>query len=113
MEGAFQIMLRTTGNDPREIRVVPGTTITELKEPHNLKGHQFFYKTPRKGSDTIEHLGITAGETLHAWHTACTAKQRAEWRLKQGKTNTTRYSDLVDLTAASSSAVIGGGHGRR
>ena len=67
-------MLRTTGNDPQEVCVLPGTTMAELKEQHNLKGYQFYYKAPLKDANTIEHVGITAGETLHAWHTACTAK---------------------------------------
>ena len=100
-------MLRTTGNDPREIRVVPGTTISELKEQHNLKGHQFFYKTPRKGSDTIEDLGITAGETLNVFKTSPTAKRQADNIFKGGRKKKTKYSDLVDLHVASSSGVIG------
>ena len=74
---AFQIMLRKAGEEPQEIRVVPGTTISEIREHHNLKGHQFAYKTSRKGSDTIQDLEITAGETLNVFYTACTATRRA------------------------------------
>ena len=104
---AFQIMLRKTGEAPQEIRVEPGTTISDLKEHHNLKGHQFFYKTHRKGSDTIQDLEITAGETLNAFKTSLSGKRQAELRVKQGKTKKMKYSDHVDLHAASSSAVIG------
>ena len=67
-------MLRKTGEAPQEICVAPGITIQEIREQHNLKGHLFFYKTQRKGSDTIEDLGITVGETLNVFKTSPTAK---------------------------------------
>ena len=83
---AFKVFLRKSGEEPLGVSVTPATTIAEIKSQMDLRGHAFCFKGNRKDAETMESVGLAAGDTISVIKTSPSAAYTARARLKRGET---------------------------
>ena len=82
---SFQVHLHIPGTDGKEMEVCPDTTIGSIKRAEGLKGYLFYFKKPVKDAQTMQDIGIEAGNTLNTYKTAQSNAKVQSYRLQNGQ----------------------------